>query len=109
MDCAELIGCVAGNNSEGWAFAKRFFSDFSVTPTGNAGKFGNCVANNRLDNALTGLGTAYGREKRVRLLAISALTVFVACAFARRVAHPKVLEGGLPFAPFAKGGPLLTL
>jgi len=49
-------------SEDSWAttFTKSFFGDFSLKPTGMAGKYGNCVESNRLDNALRSLGAAYG-------------------------------------------------
>jgi hypothetical protein len=59
-DDVATIDAAANNDSWAWAFTKSFFGDFSLKPTGKAGKYGNCVENNRLDNALRSLGAAYG-------------------------------------------------
>jgi RHS repeat-associated protein len=63
------IGDPANNDSWAWTFTKSFFGDFSLKPTGKAGKYRNCVENNRMDNAVRSLATAYGHPQLGNILA----------------------------------------
>jgi hypothetical protein len=69
----ESRAVAANNDSWAWAFTKSFFGDFSLKPTGKAGKYGNCVENNRMDNAVRSLATAYGHPQLGNILADATL------------------------------------